>query len=60
MNQIKVFINECKAELEKVVWPDKEERFGATWVVIVSVFLLTAIIFLIDHFYLFGLGRLTK
>jgi preprotein translocase subunit SecE len=60
MNKVKEFIGDCKAELEKVVWPDKNERIGATWVVIVSVVLLTLIIFVIDHLYLFGLAKLVK
>jgi preprotein translocase SecE subunit len=57
---LKEFANECKAELEKVVWPDKNERFGATWVVIVSLFMLTAVVFVIDHAYLLLIEQMTK
>lgn len=51
MNSIKQFLSECKAELEKVVWPDKNEKVGATIVVVTSLFILTLIVYAFDLFY---------
>ena len=57
MKKIKQFIEECSSELKKVVWPDKNERIGATWVVIGSVFVLTLFVYLLDVIYYFGVNK---
>ena len=46
------FGGEVMAELRKVNWPDRKTVFGYTVVVLVSVSVITAIIFGLD--YLFG------
>ena len=58
MNKIKQFINECTAELKKVVWPDSNERIGATWVVIGSVVFLTLFVYMLDYVYYYIVNRL--
>ena len=58
MNKIKQFLDECKEELNKVVWPDKNERIGATWVVIIAVTILTTIIYLLDLIYFKGINKI--
>lgn len=49
MKAVKQFIEECQNELKKVVWPDKNELTGSTWVVIISVIILTAIVGSLDY-----------
>jgi preprotein translocase SecE subunit len=42
------FIEECWEELSKVTWPDREQLRSATMVVILFVFLIAAIIWIMD------------
>ena len=42
------FIEECLEELSKVTWPDQDQLKSATMVVIVFVFLISAVIWLMD------------
>ncbi len=42
------FIEECAEELSKVTWPDQEQLRSATLVVILFVFLISAIIWIMD------------
>ncbi len=43
------FVEECWDELSKVTWPDQEQLKSATMVVIVFVFIISAIIFVMDR-----------
>ena len=43
------FIEECAEELSKVTWPDQAQLKSATMVVIVFVFIISAIIFVMDR-----------
>ncbi len=42
------FIEECGEELSKVTWPDREQLRSATMVVILFVFLISAVIWIMD------------
>ncbi len=42
------FIEECWDELSKVTWPDRDQLKSATMVVIAFVFLISAIIWMMD------------
>jgi len=42
------FIEECWEELSKVTWPDRDQLKSATMVVILFVFLISAIIWMMD------------
>ena len=42
------FIEECWEELSKVSWPDQEQLKSATLVVIAFVFLISAVIWIMD------------
>jgi len=57
MNAI-VFLKECKAELEKVTWPQKEEVFKSTGVVLVTVLFFSLFIFLSDSIFVWVLRKL--
>ncbi|MBI4686011.1 MAG: preprotein translocase subunit SecE [Nitrospirae bacterium] len=41
LNKVKEFLNEVKIETKKVVYPNREELIGSTWVVIITVFLVS-------------------
>jgi preprotein translocase subunit SecE len=44
-----VFLREVKVEMQKVVWPSRQEVYGATFVVLVSVIILTIAIGIEDR-----------
>jgi preprotein translocase subunit SecE len=44
-----VFLREVKVEMQKVVWPSKQDVYGATFVVLVSVVILTIAIGIEDR-----------
>ena len=46
--RIKEFINEVKAEFNKIVWPDKKVTLGSTGVVIVLVFIVSIYLGAVD------------
>jgi preprotein translocase subunit SecE len=47
--KIKIFLKEVKVEMMKVTWPSKQQIVNYTIVVIVGVFILSAIIGLEDR-----------
>jgi preprotein translocase subunit SecE len=46
--RLKKFLKEVRLELAKVTWPTARELRGSTAVVIVTVFLFTIFIYLVD------------
>jgi preprotein translocase subunit SecE len=48
MERIRQFFKEVKAELKKVVYPSREELIGSTWVVIISVVVVSFFLGIID------------
>jgi preprotein translocase subunit SecE len=48
MKKIINYIKESYAELKKVIWPNREEVFSSTKVVIVSTIIIAAALGLID------------
>jgi len=53
-----VFLKECKAELDKVTWPQKDEVFKSTGVVLVTVIFFSLFIFLSDSIFVWILKKL--
>lgn len=47
-NKVAGFFREVKQELDKVVWPSKDELFGSTGVVILTTLILAAFIGVVD------------
>ncbi|NOX20865.1 MAG: preprotein translocase subunit SecE [Nitrospirae bacterium] len=47
--RIKNFLREVKLELKKVVFPNKEELIGSTWVVIVSTIIVAIFLGFVDY-----------
>jgi len=54
--KIKQFFKEVKLEIKKVVYPTKDELIGSTWVVIITVFIVSIYLGVID----LGLSKLVK
>jgi preprotein translocase subunit SecE len=49
-NKVASFFKETKQELDKVVWPSREELMGSTVVVIVTTLILAAFVGTVDFF----------
>ena len=43
------FFRECKEELNKVIWPNREEVVNSTWIVMVAVMVISIFLFLSDY-----------
>jgi len=56
-NRVKTFFVEVKQELGKVVWPDRNEVVGSTFIVVGTTLMLAAFIGVVD-FILSNLMRL--
>jgi preprotein translocase subunit SecE len=54
VNKIKEFFREVKVEVKKVVFPSKDELIGSTWVVIITVLIISLFLGVVD----IGLSRL--
>jgi preprotein translocase subunit SecE len=48
INAAKTFLGEVKTELKKCTWPTRQELFGSTMVVVVSVLILGVFVGLSD------------
>ncbi len=48
IEKIKQFFKEVKVETNKVVYPGREELIGSTWVVIVTVIVVSVFLGIVD------------
>ncbi len=48
IDKIKNFLREVKVETKKVVFPNKDELIGSTWVVIISVLIISFFLGVVD------------
>jgi len=48
VNKVKEFFRDVKVEVKKVVFPTKEELIGSTWVVIITVIVISLFLGVID------------
>jgi preprotein translocase subunit SecE len=48
LNKIKDFFREVKVEVKKVVFPSKDELIGSTWVVIITVLVISLFLGVVD------------
>jgi len=48
IEKIKQFFREVKIEMHKVVYPSREELIGSTWVVIITVMVISLFLGVID------------
>lgn len=56
IEKIKQFFREVKIETGKVVFPTKDELLGSTWVVIITIFLVSIFLGVVD----LGLTEIVK
>lgn len=54
LNKVKEFFREVKVEIKKVVFPSKDELTGSTWVVIITVIIISVFLGVVD----LGLSKL--
>jgi preprotein translocase subunit SecE len=54
VNKLKEFFRDVKVEVKKVVFPTKDELIGSTWVVIITVIVISLFLGIVD----LGLTRL--
>lgn len=47
-DRIKEFLGEVKVEIKKVVYPTREELIGSTWVVIITVIVISIFLGIVD------------
>ncbi|HMV77676.1 MAG TPA: preprotein translocase subunit SecE [Leptospiraceae bacterium] len=50
-----LFLKECRAELEKVSWPSKDEVYKSTGVVLGTVIVFSLFLFFVDSLFVKGL-----
>ena len=48
IEKVKQFIKEVKVETKKVVYPNREELIGSTWVVIITVMVISVFLGIVD------------
>jgi preprotein translocase subunit SecE len=48
IEKIKQFVKEVKTETKKVVYPNREELIGSTWVVIITVMVVSVFLGIVD------------
>jgi len=48
VNKVRDFFGEVKVEVKKVVFPSKDELIGSTWVVIITVVVISFFLGIID------------
>jgi preprotein translocase subunit SecE len=56
IKKIKEFFREVKFETKKVVFPSKDELIGSTWVVIITVVVISLFLGIVD----LGLSKLVR
>ena len=49
IERIRLFLSETRTELKKVTWPTREELRESTYVVIVSTFIVTIFVGVVDQ-----------
>ncbi len=54
LSKVKEFFREVKVEVKKVVFPSKDELIGSTWVVIITVIIISLFLGIVD----LGLSKL--
>ena len=59
-DRTKDFLDDVRAEMKKVNYPNSKEVQGTTTVVIITVFIFAAFFYVIDTVISFGLGHLLK
>ncbi|MEX0375539.1 preprotein translocase subunit SecE [Spiribacter pallidus] len=54
------FAQEARQELRRVVWPTRQESLQTTLIVLVMVFIVAILLWLMDMFFMWGVGALVR
>ncbi len=54
------FAREARQELRRVVWPTRQESIQTTLIVLVMVFIVGLLLWLMDMFFMWGVGALVR
>jgi len=54
-----LFLDESKREVRKMIWPTRQETAQATMFVVALVFFVGIVLWLLDMFLFWGIGKLT-
>ncbi len=54
------FAQEARQELRRVVWPTRQESIQTTLIVLVMVFIVAVLLWLMDMFFMWGVGALVR
>jgi len=54
-----LFLDESKREVRKMIWPTRQETAQATMLVVALVFFVGIVLWLLDMFLFWGIGKLT-
>jgi preprotein translocase subunit SecE len=55
--EVTKFAKETKEELEKVVWPSRQQLLSESAAVLLMVTLVATVIYLVDNFFAWGAGQ---
>ncbi|NLG13816.1 MAG: preprotein translocase subunit SecE [Lentisphaerae bacterium] len=59
INLIKKLYDDTVTELKKCTWPDRQELYGSTMVVVSSLILLSLFVFVADKVFLLAVNLIT-
>jgi preprotein translocase subunit SecE len=57
---VKTFLQETKEELNKVVWPSRQQLISESLAVVLMVVLSTTLIYLVDNFFAWAAGQVFR
>lgn len=60
MKRISRFFKEVRSEMRKVIWPNRKELINYTGVVLVSVIIVSVIIWVLDTFFSGVIGLIIR
>ncbi len=57
---VNTFLQETKEELNKVVWPSRQQLLSESLAVVLMVILSTTLIYLVDNFFAWAAGQVFR
>ena len=60
LDRARTYFGEVRSEMRRVTWPNKQEIYGITVMVILTTFIFGAYFYATDRFFSFVVGRILK
>jgi preprotein translocase subunit SecE len=60
LEQARTYFGEVRSEMKRVTWPNKQEIYGITVMVILTTFIFGAYFYATDHLFSYFVGRILK